>query len=97
MRTFRSVVAVVSTVLLMACQTATSAGNRQLPAPLTATHAAQGPSSAVSPVSYGARKAASAVAAEDSRQTWLIVALLAAIAVVVAVMLASDPESGGLY
>lgn len=98
MRTFRSVVAVVSTALLMACQTAAPSGmNRPLPAPVIAAHAAEGSSSVVSNVSYESRKAAAPVAAEGSRRTWLIVALLAAIAIVVAVTLLADPDSGGIY
>ena len=99
MRTFRSVVAIVSTALLMACQTATSAGvNRQAPAPVTSINPSQSSSPASSVVSYSETHA-SAPAAESAgkRRTWIIVGLVVAIAILAVILVSGGSDGGGIY
>jgi hypothetical protein len=99
MRTFRSVVAIVSTALLMACQTATSVGmNRQAPAAATSVNPSQLTSPASSAVSYSERHAPAPVAeSTGKRRTWIIVGLVVAIAIVAVILVSGGSDGGGIY
>jgi hypothetical protein len=98
MRTLRSVVAVVSTALIMACQTAASTGMNQAPTPVSTIQGYQSAASAPSAVAVSASKATAPVAAEGgSKKTWIIVALVAAIAVVVVILASGGSGGGGIY
>jgi hypothetical protein len=99
MRTFRSVVAIVSTALLMACQTATSAGmNRQAPAAVASVNPARSSSPASTAISYSETRAP-AVAPESTgkRRTWIIVGLIVAVAVVAVILVSGGSDGGGIY
>lgn len=99
MRTFRSVVAIVSTALLMACQTATSAGmNRQAPAAVTSVNPAQGSSPAASAVTYSETHASAPVAeSTGKRRTWIIVGLVVAVAILAVILVSGGSDGGGIY
>ena len=99
MRTFRSVVAIVSTALLMACQTGASAGGiTQAPAPLSSAHANQSASTASTTISQSATKTSTAaVESTGSKKTWIIIGLLAAIAIVAVVLVSGGSDDGGIY
>jgi hypothetical protein len=93
MRTIRSFVAVVSTVALMACQTiAASAGsNRPEPVPAAAAAASQGSSTSSIAETQSVSKSQAPLAASGSRRTlWIIIGLVAAIAIVAVVIAGSD-------
>jgi len=99
MRTLRSVVAIVSTALLMACQSAvaTGAGN-QAPVPVSGAHSSQSPSAASSTVSHSVtRSTAPAAESGSSRKTWIIIGLIAAIAIVAVVLVSGGSDGGGIY
>jgi hypothetical protein len=98
MRTFRSVVAVVSTALLMACQTIASSGTSQTPTPVSVAHSSQTAPRMATAAVLTESKAAAPVAAEGgSKKTWLIIGLVAAIAVVVVILASGGSGGGGIY
>lgn len=99
MRT-RSVVAIVSTAMLMACQTSapSSVMNRQAPAPVLSAQGYQTAPASQNVPAFTGSKAADPVAAEGSRKkTWIIVALVAAVAVVAVVLASGGSDGGGTY
>jgi hypothetical protein len=98
MRTLRSVVAVVSTALLMACQTVASSGINQSPAPVSSGQGYESVASAPTAIAVSTSRTTAPVAAEGSRKkTWIIVALVAAVAVVVVILASGGSGGGGIY
>jgi hypothetical protein len=100
MRKMKSIVALVSTVAVMACQTAAgaTAGLSTSPAPVVASAATANPTSAsqASTVRSDARDAAVVSESSGRKKTLIIVAVIAAI-VVVALIVAGSGGSSGVY
>ena len=98
MRTLRSVVAVVSTALIMACQTAASTSMIQAPTPVAGGQANQSAATTPGAIAVSTSNATAPVAAEGgSKKTWIIVGLVAAIAVVAVILASGGSGGGGIY
>src|SRR3982751_5849979 len=100
MRKMKSVIALASTLAVMACQTAvaSSAVMRQSPVPsIASTAAAPGQNSAVSAVRSESVSPTVAAERTSHRKTWIIVGVVAAIVAVALIVAGSSSGSGGVY
>ena len=98
MRTWKSVVAVVSTALLVACQTAVSPGINRAPTPVSSAQSSLTAPSARSAAAFSENETTAPLAVEAGRRkTWIIVALVAAIAIVAVILVSGGSDSGGIY
>jgi hypothetical protein len=101
MRKMKSVVALVSTVAVMACQTAAgaTAGVSTSPAPVVASAATANPLSAsqASTVRSDSREAAVAAASSSRKKTLIIVVVIAAIVAAALIIGGSGGYGGSSY